>query len=308
MSATESEAPPLRALRRLIAVEPNEIEALAWAWLYIFSVLMSYYIMRPIRDEMGVAGGVKNLPWLFTGTLIAMLVLNVPFGALVRALPRVQFIAITYRFFAFNILVFAGALWAAGPAATIWIGPRLLHLDLGLQPVRRLGLLGDDGRRVRFRAEQTPVRLHRGRRDARRHRRARRSSSGSPATCRRRRCSSPRRSPGSLGVRRQTFVRLRDDDAARGGDRGGPARRRHGFQRLLEDLLVVLSFQHGDVPAAVFGDLDVPLFRDDERRRGSVSGQGRAHRVLRADRPRRERADARRAALFSPAACCASSA
>ncbi len=83
------------------------MEALAWSWLYIFSVLMSYYIMRPIRDEMGVAGGVTNLPWLFTGTLIAMIVLNVPFGALVRALPRVKFISVTYRFFAANILLFA---------------------------------------------------------------------------------------------------------------------------------------------------------------------------------------------------------
>ena len=111
-----------RLVRRAIAVEPNEIEALAWAWLYIFSVLMSYYIMRPIRDEMGVAGGVRNLPWLFTGTLIAMVVLNVPFSALVRALPRVRFISVTYRFFALNILAFALALWLADRAQTIWVG------------------------------------------------------------------------------------------------------------------------------------------------------------------------------------------
>ena len=111
-----------RLLGRFIAVEPIEIEALAWAWLYIFAILMSYYIMRPIRDAMGIAGGVKNLPWLFTGTLVAMIVLNVPFGALVRALPRVQFISITYRFFALNILAFAAALWVAGPMTTIWIG------------------------------------------------------------------------------------------------------------------------------------------------------------------------------------------
>ena len=122
LAAPPRESASLRTIRRLIAVEPNEIEALAWAWLYIFAVLMSYYIMRPIRDAMGVAGGVKNLPWLFTGTLVAMIVLNVPFGALVRALPRVKFIAVTYRFFALNILAFAAALWVAGPAATIWIG------------------------------------------------------------------------------------------------------------------------------------------------------------------------------------------
>ena len=100
----------------------GEVASLTYAWLYILAVLMSYYIMRPIRDEMGVAGGVKNLPWLFTGTLVAMLALNVPFGALVRALPRVRFIAVTYRFFAANILLFALALFLAGKAEAVWVG------------------------------------------------------------------------------------------------------------------------------------------------------------------------------------------
>ena len=53
-------------------------------------MLASYYILRPIRDQMGVAGGVNNLPWLFTGTLIVMLVMNIPFSALVKLLPRRQ--------------------------------------------------------------------------------------------------------------------------------------------------------------------------------------------------------------------------
>lgn len=111
-----------RLLRRAVAIEPGEGAALGWAWLYIFSLLVAYYIMRPIRDEMGVAGGVENLPWLFTGTLIAMIVLNVPFGWLVRSLPRVRFIAITYRFFAANILVFAILLRLADKEATVWVG------------------------------------------------------------------------------------------------------------------------------------------------------------------------------------------
>jgi AAA family ATP:ADP antiporter len=66
-------------------------------WLYIFCVLSAYYILRPIRDDMGVAGGVENLPWLFTGTLLGMIVVNPPFAALVAKLPRVRFIAISYR-------------------------------------------------------------------------------------------------------------------------------------------------------------------------------------------------------------------
>lgn len=109
-------------LSRLAQARPGEAAVLGWAWLYIFSVLSSYYIMRPIRDQMGVAGGVNNLQWLFTGTLIGMLVLNIPYAFLVKTLPRTRFITVTYRFFAANILLFAIALHFADAEQTIWIG------------------------------------------------------------------------------------------------------------------------------------------------------------------------------------------
>jgi AAA family ATP:ADP antiporter len=111
-----------RLLSKIIDVRPSEVPALAWTWLYIFSLLSSYYIMRPIRDQMGVAGGVNNLQWLFTGTLVGMLLLNLPFSYLVKTLPRERFIPISYRFFAANILLFALALHWATPEQTIWIG------------------------------------------------------------------------------------------------------------------------------------------------------------------------------------------
>src|SRR3984957_5745579 len=111
-----------RVLNKIIDVRPNEVPALAWSWLYIFSLLSSYYIMRPIRDQMGVAGGVNNLQWLFTGTLIGMLLLNLPFSYLVKTFPRAQFIAISYRFFSANILLFALALYLATSEQTIWVG------------------------------------------------------------------------------------------------------------------------------------------------------------------------------------------
>src|SRR3984885_1344997 len=111
-----------RFLNKIIDVRPSEATALAWAWLYIFSLLSAYYILRPIRDQMGVAGGVNNLQWLFTGTLAGMLVLNLPFSYLVKTFRREKFIAISYRFFIANILLFAMALYIAPPEQTIWIG------------------------------------------------------------------------------------------------------------------------------------------------------------------------------------------
>ena len=111
-----------RLLKRVIDVRPAEMRALVWSWLYIFAVLSSYYILRPIRDEMGVAGGVENLQWLFTGTLLGMIAVNTPFAALVAKLPRVRFIALAYRFFIANLLLFALLLHLATTEQNIWIG------------------------------------------------------------------------------------------------------------------------------------------------------------------------------------------
>src|SRR5215470_10564256 len=112
----------LQLLNRMIDVRPAELSALGWSWLYIFSVLSAYYILRPIRDEMGVAGGVENLQWLFTGTLFGMILVNPPFAALVIKLPRVRFIALTYRFFMLNLLIFILLLHFATAEQHIWIG------------------------------------------------------------------------------------------------------------------------------------------------------------------------------------------
>lgn len=111
-----------RLLRRVIDARPDELKALGWSWLYIFSVFSSYYVIRPIRDEMGVAGGVENLPWLFTGTLLAMIAVNPPFAALVARLPRARFISAAYRFFIANLLLFCLLLGIASAEQNIWVG------------------------------------------------------------------------------------------------------------------------------------------------------------------------------------------
>ncbi len=98
------------------------MRALAWSWLYIFCVLSAYYIIRPIRDEMGVASGVETLPWLFSGTLVGMSLVNSPYAALVARLPRVRFISVAYRFFAANLLLFYLLLTYSTPAGNVWVG------------------------------------------------------------------------------------------------------------------------------------------------------------------------------------------
>ncbi len=115
--------PALTALlRRLIDVRPTEVAALLWASLFYFCVLSAYYVIRPIRDAMGAESGVENLPWLFTGTLVAMALVNPPYAALVSRLPRLRFITVTYRFFQSNLLLFFVLFSTLGAAAQVWVG------------------------------------------------------------------------------------------------------------------------------------------------------------------------------------------
>lgn len=90
----------------MVAVRPDEVRALVWSFAYFFCLLAGYYVLRPLRDEMGIAGGVRNLQWLFTATFFVMLAAVPVFGALVARLPRRRFVPLVYHFFVLNIAAF----------------------------------------------------------------------------------------------------------------------------------------------------------------------------------------------------------
>ena len=77
-----------------------------WSFTYFFCLLAGYYILRPLRDEMGVAGGVRNLQWLFTATFVVMLAAVPVYGALVARVRRRVFIPLVYHFFVVNLAIF----------------------------------------------------------------------------------------------------------------------------------------------------------------------------------------------------------
>jgi ATP:ADP antiporter, AAA family len=93
-------------LQRAVPATTRERSAALWSFAYFFTLLAGYYVLRPLRDQMGIAGGVKNLPWLFTATFVSLLVAQPLYGALVARLPRVRFIPIVYHFFVANLVLF----------------------------------------------------------------------------------------------------------------------------------------------------------------------------------------------------------
>ncbi|MGD8567581.1 MAG: MFS transporter [Gammaproteobacteria bacterium] len=93
-------------LAKIANISLEERAAVLWSFLYFFSLLCSYYIIRPIRDEMGVQGGVDNLQWLFTATFFAMLAIVPLFGWISSRYPRKTFLPVAYYFFIANLLIF----------------------------------------------------------------------------------------------------------------------------------------------------------------------------------------------------------
>ena len=97
--------------------------------LAFFFVLTSYYIIRPVRDQLGGAVGSTQLPLFYSATFVAMLLLTPVFGALVARFPRRRLLAWNYSFFIACLLAFIPAFLAQdhigaralGVAFFIWV-------------------------------------------------------------------------------------------------------------------------------------------------------------------------------------------
>ncbi len=97
-------------LRWVVFVHPNEVRALLWSFAYFFCVLAAYYILRPVRDEMGVLAGVHALPWFFFTVFLTMLAVVPLFGWAASRLPIRRLLPTVYMFFIVNLIGFFIAL------------------------------------------------------------------------------------------------------------------------------------------------------------------------------------------------------
>ena len=106
-------SPAAQVLSRAVDVRPAEVPGLLAAFAYHFLLFTAYYILRPIRDSMGVAGGVENLDDLFGWTLLGMLLAVPLFGWISGRFRRAVFLPWTYVFFVAQLVAF----WAVFTAS-----------------------------------------------------------------------------------------------------------------------------------------------------------------------------------------------
>ena len=121
--------PPHHAawLSRLFGVRPHEAPAVAAGLAMFFLLFTGYFMLRPVRETMGVAGGVDNLQWLFTGTFVATVAVLPLYGWIASRVARRTIVPWVFGLVVASLLGFAASLtlqpenvWA-GRAFYIWI-------------------------------------------------------------------------------------------------------------------------------------------------------------------------------------------
>ena len=97
----------LLKLLRLHDATPVERSASLWTAAFFFTVLCAYYLLRPLREEIGTAFGKENLLWLFVQTFVLISLLNPIYMLLANRLPTSRFLPGVLHAFAASFAVLA---------------------------------------------------------------------------------------------------------------------------------------------------------------------------------------------------------
>jgi AAA family ATP:ADP antiporter len=110
-------------LRQLADLRPGEAAKVLPGAIWFCCLLTTNYTLRPLREAMGVAGGVDQLHWLFTATFLAMLAAVPVYGLAVARLGRGRLVPLVHRFFALHLLLFFAFMhgwFGDGEAVRLW--------------------------------------------------------------------------------------------------------------------------------------------------------------------------------------------
>jgi AAA family ATP:ADP antiporter len=99
-------------LARLFNVRDHEAPVVGAGLAMFFLLFAGYFMLRPIRETMGVAGGVDNLQWLFTGTFVATLAVLPLYGWIASKVSRRRIVPWVFGVVVASLLGYGAAMLA----------------------------------------------------------------------------------------------------------------------------------------------------------------------------------------------------
>lgn len=110
----------LKSFDKALNLKADETAAFIGGFIMLFLVFCSYFMLRPVRETFGIAGGVNHLSWLFTATFVATLLVVPLFGYVSQKLKKTKLFAYCYIFCAVVMLCFTSSLFIN--RNPIWVG------------------------------------------------------------------------------------------------------------------------------------------------------------------------------------------
>lgn len=106
-------------IRAMVPVRRDERTAWCFSFLTLFLILCGYYMIRPIRETLGVDIGAENLQWLFMATFAGMLLINPLFAGLASRWSGQIIVPGIYLTFTLSMLLFGLLLSRPGSSMII---------------------------------------------------------------------------------------------------------------------------------------------------------------------------------------------
>ena len=112
-------APEPSRAERLLGLGRGELAPATCGFAFFFFLFCGYFMLRPLRETLGIQAGVDQLQWLFTATFAATLAVVPLFGWFSARAPRARLLTWIYGIFALAMAAFGAALHARPDS--VWI-------------------------------------------------------------------------------------------------------------------------------------------------------------------------------------------
>ena len=87
-------------------VEPNELRATVFSFLFVFILMTAYFILRPVRDAMASDWSRAEVSWLWTSTFIFSVIAVTVYGGVISRIRFSRVVPSVYGFFATTFAIF----------------------------------------------------------------------------------------------------------------------------------------------------------------------------------------------------------
>lgn len=93
-------------IRAATKIEPNELKATILSFLFVFTLMAAYFILRPVRDAMASDWTRAEVSWLWTSTFVFSVIAVSVYGGIISRIKFSRVVPSVYGFFAASFAAF----------------------------------------------------------------------------------------------------------------------------------------------------------------------------------------------------------